>query len=263
MNKPTILSFGEIIWDCFPERRCLGGAPLNFAVHCARLGAQSYLYSAVGDEESLRATAGTGVLTDYISLVPFPTGKTNITLNKDGIPTYKPLYNTAWDNIPTIPVEDREWDAFYFGTFSQRSPVSAGSCRHLLDGVRAREIFCDLNLRHNCYSPELIDFCLSRAGIVKVNREEQAALPPALFDRYPRLKALLVTLDADGAQLHLADGRIIHSEKPRGPLVSAVGAGDSFSAAFLMSWLAGQSPEACLAAGIELSCRVIGQLGAF
>ncbi len=258
-----LLSFGEIIWDCFPDRRCLGGAPLNFAVHAARLGAESYLYSAVGDAESLRAVAETGVDTRYVQTVPFPTGYTNITLDSLGNPTYEVVYNVAWDHIPTLADIPAEWDALYFGTLCQRSAESAESLRALLGRVKARECLCDLNLRHKFYSPELIDFCLQNASIVKVNREEEAALPPALFARYPALRALLVTKDADGALLRLRDGREFQSEKPRGKLVSAVGAGDSFAAAFLTSRLAGERPEQCLAAGLALADTVIAQTGSF
>ncbi len=32
-----ILSFGEIIWDVYEDKKCIGGAPFNFAAHCARL----------------------------------------------------------------------------------------------------------------------------------------------------------------------------------------------------------------------------------
>ena len=28
-----LLSFGEIIWDVYPDEKYLGGAPLNFAAH--------------------------------------------------------------------------------------------------------------------------------------------------------------------------------------------------------------------------------------
>lgn len=258
-----ILSFGEIIWDCFPDTRCLGGAPLNFAVHAARQGADSYIYSAVGEEESFRAVAETGVKTDFLQTVPFPTGYTNIRLDEAGNPTYQVVHNVAWDNIPTLEDIPRHWDAVYFGTLCQRSPVSAASLRALLGRVQAREVFCDLNLRHKFYSDELIDFCLAHAGIVKVNRQEKDALPANIFQKYPRLKALLITLDAEGARLCLADGRELVSEKPRGKLVSAVGAGDSFSAAFLVKWLAGAAPEDCLAAGLALADEVIGRMGAF
>ena len=46
-----VLSIGEIIWDVYPDKRCIGGAPFNFAAHSALLGCQSYLLSAVGDDE--------------------------------------------------------------------------------------------------------------------------------------------------------------------------------------------------------------------
>lgn len=259
----NILSFGEIIWDCFPEARYLGGAPLNFAVHAARQGADSYIYSAVGDAESFRAVADTGVKTDFLQTVPFPTGYTNIRLDKAGNPTYQVVHNVAWDNIPTLEDIPLSWDAVYFGTLCQRSPISAASLRALLERVQAREFFCDLNLRHKFFSDELIDFCLAHASIVKVNRQEKDALPPDVFQKYPGLKALLVTLDAEGALLRLADGRELSSQKPRGKLVSAVGAGDSFSAAFLVKWLEGAAPEDCLAAGLALADEVIGQMGAF
>ena len=259
----NILSVGEIIWDCFPEARFLGGAPLNFAVHAARRGADSYIYSAVGDAESFRAVADTGVRTDFLQTVPFPTGYTNIRLDESGNPTYQVVHNVAWDNIPTLENIPLFWDAVYFGTLCQRSPVSAASLRALLEKVQAREFFCDLNLRHRFYNDELIRFCLARASIVKVNRQEQGTLPPDIFAKFPRLKALLITLDADGALLRLADGRELRSGRPGGRLVSAVGAGDAFSAAFLTRWLEGAAPEACLAAGLSLADRVIGQMGAF
>ena len=46
-----ILSFGEIIWDVYPHKKCIGGAPLNFAAHASRAGAESYLLSSVGNDE--------------------------------------------------------------------------------------------------------------------------------------------------------------------------------------------------------------------
>ena len=47
-----ILSFGEILWDVFPTEKKIGGAPFNFAAHAARLGAESYMVSAVGSDEN-------------------------------------------------------------------------------------------------------------------------------------------------------------------------------------------------------------------
>lgn len=259
-----ILSCGEIIWDQFPDSRCLGGAPLNFAVHAARLGAESHLLSAVctGDGETLAAVRGHGVCTDLIQQVPFPTGYTNITLDSAGNPTYEVIRDVAWDNIPTPAHIPAAWDAVYFGTLAQRSAVSARTLEAVLARVQAREFFCDLNLRHRFWSPDGIDFCLRHATLVKVNRHEREALPPDVFARYPQLRALLVTLDCDGAMLLFPDGRVLHSPAPQAKVVSAVGAGDSFAAAFLVNWLKEKAPDDCLAAGVALADRIVGQLGA-
>ena len=45
-----ILAFGEILWDIFPNKKCIGGAPLNFAAHAAKQGSEAYILSAVGQD---------------------------------------------------------------------------------------------------------------------------------------------------------------------------------------------------------------------
>ena len=42
-----ILTFGEILWDIFPHDAVIGGAPLNFAAHTVRCGAEGYILSAL------------------------------------------------------------------------------------------------------------------------------------------------------------------------------------------------------------------------
>ena len=46
----NILSFGEIIWDVYPNEKHIGGAPFNFAAHAKRAGAEAFLMSAVGND---------------------------------------------------------------------------------------------------------------------------------------------------------------------------------------------------------------------
>ena len=46
----NVLAFGEILWDVYPDRKCLGGAPLNFAAHLAKHGERAYMLSAVGKD---------------------------------------------------------------------------------------------------------------------------------------------------------------------------------------------------------------------
>ena len=46
-----ILSFGEIIWDVYETEKFIGGAPLNLAAHCSKQGAESFMLSAVGNDD--------------------------------------------------------------------------------------------------------------------------------------------------------------------------------------------------------------------
>ena len=46
--KNIVVGLGEILWDVFPERKVLGGAPANFAYHVSQFGFNGY---AVRSEE--------------------------------------------------------------------------------------------------------------------------------------------------------------------------------------------------------------------
>ncbi|MEC7619702.1 MAG: PfkB family carbohydrate kinase, partial [Bacteroidota bacterium] len=45
-----VAGLGEVLWDVFFDEKKLGGAPANFAAHAQRLGAKSYLLTAVGKD---------------------------------------------------------------------------------------------------------------------------------------------------------------------------------------------------------------------
>ena len=99
-----ILSFGEIIWDVYPDKKCIGGAPLNFAAHAANEGAEVALLSAVGYDElgmdALEIIKMHGVDISLISVkAAYPTGQCTVTLSDKGVPSYKIEENTAYDAI--------------------------------------------------------------------------------------------------------------------------------------------------------------------
>lgn len=55
-TRPVIAGIGEVLWDVFPDGARFGGAPANFACHCAGLGAEAWIVSAVGaDADGERA----------------------------------------------------------------------------------------------------------------------------------------------------------------------------------------------------------------
>ena len=98
-----ILSFGEIIWDVYPDKKCIGGAPLNFSAHVAKNGGESFLISCVGNDElgikAKQYLAKFGVKDDFVYTCDKQTGVCNVTLDERGVPTYTIVDNVAYDYI--------------------------------------------------------------------------------------------------------------------------------------------------------------------
>ena len=98
-----IIAIGEIVWDCLPAGKQLGGAPLNFAFFAKELGAQAYAVSAVGvdelGDETLQVASATGVNLDFVQRNDLPTSRVLVTLDDKGIPQYEIVEGVAWDAI--------------------------------------------------------------------------------------------------------------------------------------------------------------------
>lgn len=270
-----ILSFGEIIWDIYPDERCIGGAPLNFAAHAAQQGAESLLISAVGDDAlgtaAREALLRFGVDDSLVSTVTGkPTGQCLVTLDEENKPHYDLLADTAYDAIScdAIPA----CDAFVFGTLIQRSAHNRRTLQWLLENGQFREVFCDLNIRPPYYDRDSVERCLRYATMLKVSREELPAVTELLYGEslpieeaigqlctdHPNIRLCLVTLDRDGALVYEAatDKTFRQAAKPV-DVVSTVGAGDSFGAAFLTTYLRSGDIDAALQKAVEVSAFVV------
>ena len=49
--KDYIVGLGEVLFDCLPDGKKLGGATANFAYHVTQLGLNGIAVSAIGDDE--------------------------------------------------------------------------------------------------------------------------------------------------------------------------------------------------------------------
>lgn len=269
-----ILSFGEILWDIFPDEKKIGGAPFNFAAHAARLGAESFMVSAVGNDENgtdaLNEVDRLGIKRDYIHIDrKYKTGYCAVTLT-DGKPSYDLVRDVAYDHIPDVCPRGR-FDALYMGTLALRSPDSRRAFEKLLKYTDAKEIFFDVNFRGNFYTRELVSALLKETTILKISDEEIGFFGKRdhinvlldLSKTYPKLKYICLTLGKDGALVYDCRNKaILYSDKPKGKVVSTVGAGDSFAACFLVSILSGKTVSDSLDRAVTLSDFVVTQLGA-
>lgn len=269
-----IVSFGEILFDVFGNEKKIGGAPFNFAAHAARLGAESYLVSAVGADENgreaLAAAANVGVRTDLISVERnYPTGRCDVSLS-GGKPVYSLVQNVAYDHIrPNIP--PFKADALYMGTLAMRSGDSARSFESILRSLERKEVFFDVNLRQNYYSRALVERLTACATILKISDEElpvygrgdDVSVLLSISSRFKNLKYICLTMGAKGAAVFdCANKAILFSDTPKNKPVSTVGAGDSFSAAFLYFLLSGEPIGVCLDNAVKLSDFVVTRLEA-
>ncbi|MBE6633749.1 MAG: carbohydrate kinase [Ruminococcaceae bacterium] len=288
-STKKILSFGEIIWDIYPDDRYIGGAPLNFAAHCAGCGTGATLLSAVGNdplgEEAIRRMQGFGVQTDLIQInAEKPTGQCLVKLNAKSVPSYQVLTDTAYDHISLTEdqlaaIRAKRFDVLYFGTLIQRSPQSRAALSALLEACSFPEIFCDLNLRPNCYSAETASLCLRNATILKISDEEEPLLrkfgfydcfskdpeviAKAIASRYSNLKIILITRGSEGSYVYRTDTQeSIHQPIVRVPVVSTVGAGDSFAAAWITSYLEELPLALCMRKAAERSAFVVAHKSA-
>ena len=271
-NPPRVVSFGEILFDVIGGVPYLGGAPLNLAAHLRKQGAETTLISAVGNDplgrDALEQIGQLGLDTGTIAVLDgFPTGTVTVLLDERKVAAYDFAMDTAYDHIP-VPGFDTEVDLFCFGTLAQRSPESRGTLarlREMLDCL----FFYDVNLRQDFYSKAILEESLYSADIVKLNEDEFPVLaamfglpddPEELRRRFG-LQMVLLTLGPEGCDLY-SSGGVIHSPAVPVKVVSTVGAGDSFSAAFLYHYLTGSTLNEALTAGNLLAAKIAGQKGA-
>ena len=265
-----VMAFGEILWDIIDGVPHIGGAPFNFAAHVAKCGLTSSIVSSVGNDDlghrAKERVAALGVDGALVSVHPtLPTGTVNVTL-ENGIPSYEIVKPVAWDEIRADVTLLPPPRAFYFGSLAQRSSVSSETLARLLEAFSSSLVFFDVNLRQKFWSKKLIEECLGRTDILKVNDEERATLgfsAERLFASYPRLKTLIETRGADGCAVWSREGEAFTSPAiPDGPVVDTVGAGDSFSAAFLAAVLNGRDLRTAAEEGNRRAGKVAARSGA-
>jgi fructokinase len=283
MMKDIVVGMGEALWDVLPEGKKIGGAPANFAYHVSQFGLNSCVISAIG-----RDTLGQEILENFTSKglhylideVPYPTGTVQVEIDPAGIPQYDIKENVAWDNIPYTPQLEavaEETRAVCFGSLAQRNVVSRETITRFLDAMPHREdrlVVFDVNLRQGFYTKEILCNSMSRCNILKINDEELITLSRMfsypgidlqdkcwiLLGKY-NLKMLILTCGINGSYV-FTPGHVSFQETPRVDVADTVGAGDSFTAAFIASILKGHTVEEAHRKAVEVSAYVCTRKGA-
>ena len=272
--KKYVVGLGEALWDVLPTEKKLGGAPANFAYHAGRLGFDAIAISAIGRDalgDEILEKLGQKQLEHLMPRVDYPTGTVQVTVDDKGIPSYEIKQNVAWDHIPFTPEMEaiaRECKAVCFGSLAQRSEESRATIQRFLDTVSedCLKIF-DINLRQQFYSRDIIEASLRHCNILKINDEELDIVTPMLGkDRHQlitdyQLSMLVLTCGTEGSYILTPDEESF-LPTPKVEVVDTVGAGDSFTGAFVASLLSGKSIREAHQKAIEVSAFVCTQAGA-
>ena len=280
--KRYIVGLGEALWDVLPEGKKLGGAPANFAYHAGQFGLDAIAISALGEdalaEETVEALKEHN-LNYLMPRVPYPTGTVQVTLAEGGIPTYEIKEGVAWDNIPyTNEMADiaKSARAVCFGSLAQRNSVSRENIRKFLADTPADCLkICDINLRQQFYSKEVLEDSFKLCNILKINDEELVVVNRMFgYDGLDMrqtcekmvqdygLKMLVLTCGTNGSYVFTDDGLTSFQDTPKVEVADTVGAGDSFTGSFCACIINGKPVQEAHKTAVAVSAFVCTQNGA-
>lgn len=282
MNN-LVVGFGEALWDMLPDGKKIGGAPANFAYHVSQFGLHSYAVSAIGDDKlghELQDNFIQKNLNYSLATVPYATGTVEVELDRNGVPQYDIKENVAWDNIPfDAKLRDMATHtrAICFGSLAQRNIVTRDTLSKFLDAMPkdagTLKVF-DVNLRQNFYTEEILCNSLKCANILKIN-DEELVIVGRMFG-YPELDLkekslrllhdynldiLILTCGINGSYVITPDN-VSFQPTPKVKVADTVGAGDSFTAAFVASMLKGEPVNDAHKRAVAVSAYVCTQAGA-
>ena len=285
MKRSTIISLGEVLWDLFPDGERFGGAPANFACHAAIQGADVTMFSAVGDDKNGHDAMGIlsayGIDVSLMQVIPdAPTGTVGVALDNNGKPTFTIHQGSAWDRLVW---NDAMASRITTADASLLRDVGAtrcclesydSSCRR---GGRHEGIPCilDINLRPPFFDAEMIRDSVQLASILKLSDDELVEVCSACsisetsrsnvmlqgLLEFGNLDIVVLTRGKDGAMLITPDDTVTQNGISAN-VIDTVGAGDSFTASFLIGELRGEPRKQNLQRSCEIAAATCAHSGA-
>lgn len=279
------MSYGAVLWDIVEEEKHIGGCTLNLAAHLGKLGMKAYMFSKLGKdslgEEALDEIRNLGVDSSFIQVDDTKsTGYAKITLDQNKVPTYEFASNASHeymdvDDTIIEKIKNEHIALFCYGTYCQAGAKTRQNLYKILEECSFPLVFCDINLRAENPSKELIEGSLKYADILKLNDEEVQVLAQVLYGTHLkeseliekirshfRIKIACVTKGEKGCKIYDEEGDAIEVEAVKITAVDTVGAGDAFGAGFVFSYYNGLHLLKCGENGNMLGGYVAGQKGA-
>ena len=278
--KIKAICFGEVLWDVFPDKARIGGAPLNVASRLSATGIETEIISRIGTDQKgkkiLAYLKSNNVGTENIETdATYPTGMVNVSLSNSGSATYEIAYPSAWDKIEVSGSSMnsvRKADVFIFGSLVCRDKISRNTLFDLLEPANYK-VF-DINLRPPHYQKETLQQLMQKADFIKFNDEELFEIAGMLGSPFNSLeqnllfisektntKSICVTKGSHGAVL-LSEGKLYYNSGYQIKVKDTVGAGDSFLASLIAKLLTNEDPQKALDYACAVGALVAGSEGA-
>jgi fructokinase len=279
MNDTGLVIFGEVLFDHFPDgSRVLGGAPFNVAWHLQAFGQAPVFISRVGEDDEGSAVRAAmedwGMATQGLQTDPeLPTGRVEVQI-VDGEPSYNILQPAAFDAIaaPDVSLDAcRHIRLLYHGSLALRNTRSSQALFEIR-ALRPDTVFVDVNLRAPWWKRRTVLNLADAANWVKLNHHELDWLSPADvgepakvagFIAEHQLDGLLLTHGEKGAEL-FTPGGLVDSIEPHHGIepVDTVGAGDAFTAVFILGLAHGWTSSLILSRAQAFASAVCSFRGA-
>lgn len=281
-GRPVI--FGEVLFDRFPDgSKVLGGAPLNVAWHLHAFGSEPLVVSRIGDDELgnevLDAMEAWGLDASAVQIDQArPTGRVVVELDR-GVPRFDIVEDQAYDHLDggeaKAAIDGCRPALLYHGSLIVRRRSTERALRSLREWIQA-PIFVDVNLRSPWWQREQIVGLIRGARWVKLNDgelqqlserngdslEAGAELVAAELCRRHGIEEMVVTCGDRGAFVWVG-GRSVAGRPPEQvEIVDTVGAGDAFSAVWIVGLLRGWSPATTLVRALDFAAAICGIRGA-
>jgi len=284
-KRPIVV--GEVLFDVFDDGdRVLGGAPFNVAWHLEGFGLEPLFLTRVGDDEDGRRVAEAmcdwGM--DRRGLQVDAAAATGVVFvhDRNGEPSYDIVPERAYDRLDA----DQAFETLgptpdlllYHGTLAARSEPSRSTIHHLRRRARL-PIFVDVNLRDPWWNRDDVSTLISDASWIKLNEDELDRLSPhtssvenaderGLAETAAGLrsafgaKQVIVTRGERGA-IVVADERVEQARPSlTASVVDTVGAGDAFSAVWILGLTHGWSTDTTLDRALDFAARICSIRGA-
>jgi fructokinase len=266
-----------VLFDVMPEgARVLGGAPFNVAWHLQAFGLQPLMVTRVGIDQSgdevVASMEAWGMDTSGVQRdSAHPTGMVQVDLD-GGEPTFHILPERAYDYVDgeraARLTSAGGFSLLYHGSLFSRSEVSR-SALDSLKQVSTLPIFMDVNLRDPWWTRKRVEASVLDARWVKLNEDELASLAGGFdtaaaddFRRANGLTSVIVTRGGNGAAVVNDTGHFEVAPPANVKVVDTVGAGDAFSAVFILGLAMSWSVELTLDRALSFAAAVCTVPGA-